>query len=85
MPLPETFMHTWSLSRKEYKAKEGGISFVSCEKVVGGLFGYPIGILSILRLSSHIRIVERRNMNSEIYGWAIKLFTIHVYIFSHRE
>ena len=80
MPLPETFMYTWSLSRKEYKAKEGGISFVSCEKVVGGLFGYPIGILSILRLSSHIRIVEMRNMNLEIYRGAIKLFTIHVYI-----
>ena len=67
MPLPETFMYTWNLSRKEYKAKEGGISFVSCEKVVGGLFGYPIGILSILRLSSHIRIVEMRNINSKIY------------------
>ena len=67
MPLPETFMYTWNLSRKEYKAKEGGISFVSCEKVVGCLFGYPIGILSILRLSSHIRIVEMRNINSKIY------------------
>ena len=37
IPVPETCMYTWSLSSKEYKVKEGGISFVSNEQVVGGL------------------------------------------------